>query len=77
MAFKSYCWSVGTTSFRVKQLNYKIEKQLQMLKRLYFENDGSSWGVDLQLKYYEIMLDEGFVEGMPDRPEKDARQKCI
>lgn len=75
MAFKSYCWSVGTTSFRVKQLNYKIEKQLQMLNRLYSENDGSSWNVDLQLKYYEIMLDEGFVEGMPDRPEKDARQK--
>jgi hypothetical protein len=75
MAFKSYCWSVGTTSFRVKQLNYKIEKQLQMLNRLYSENEGSSWDVDLQLKYYEIMLNEDFVEGMPDRPEKDARQK--
>ena len=33
MAFKSYSWSIGTTSFRVSQLNYKIERQLQLLKQ--------------------------------------------
>ena len=32
--FQSYCWSLGTTSFRVKDLNFKIEKQLQILKAL-------------------------------------------
>jgi hypothetical protein len=75
MSFKSYCWSVGTTSFRVKQLNYKIEKQLQMLKRLYVENPTGKWDVELQHKYYKVMLAEHFVEGMPNRPDKDARQK--
>lgn len=38
MAFKSYSWSTGTTSFRVSQLNYKIEKQLQLLKLFWNEN---------------------------------------
>ena len=32
MAFKSYSWAIGTTSFRTSQLNYKIERQLQLLK---------------------------------------------
>ena len=35
MAFKSYSWSIGTTSFRVSQLNYKIESQLQLLKEFW------------------------------------------
>ena len=35
MAFKSYSWSIGTTSFRVSQLNYKIERQLQLLKEFW------------------------------------------
>ena len=36
--FQSYCWSLGTTSFRVKDLNFKIERQLQILKELWNEN---------------------------------------
>ena len=39
MAFQSYCWSLGTTSFRVQNLNYKIEKQLQYLKELWRETE--------------------------------------
>ena len=35
IAFKSYSWSIGTISFRVSQLNYKIERQLQLLKEFW------------------------------------------
>lgn len=43
MAFKSYSWSIGTTSFRVSQLNYKIERQLQLLKQFWNDNPNVSW----------------------------------
>ena len=32
--FKTYSWGYGTTSFRVSELKYKIEKQLILLKEL-------------------------------------------
>ena len=32
--FKTYSWCYGTTSFRVSELKYKIEKQLILLKEL-------------------------------------------
>ena len=31
ISYKSYCWVVGTTSFRTNQLNRKIELQLGYL----------------------------------------------
>ena len=30
--YKSYCWSLGTTSFRMVEFNRKIEKQLEFLR---------------------------------------------
>ena len=30
-AYKSYCWSLGTTSFRMVEFNRKIEEQLKLL----------------------------------------------
>lgn len=39
IGFKSYCWCLGTTSFRVKDLNFKIEQQLSMLKKLWESSD--------------------------------------
>ena len=52
--FQSYCWSLGTTSFRVKDLNFKIERQLQILKELWDENPEINWnGNDvIQEEYY-------------------------
>ena len=52
--FQSYCWSLGTTSFRVKDLNFKIERQLQILKELWNENPEINWnGNDsIQEEYY-------------------------
>ena len=35
--YKSYCWVVGTTSFRTAKLNLKIEEQLLLLDEFYNE----------------------------------------
>ena len=43
MAFQSYCWSLGTTSFRVQNLNYKIERQLQLLNVLWSDRSNIGW----------------------------------
>ncbi len=77
MAFKSYSWSIGTTSFRVSQLNYKIERQLQLLKQFWNENPNIDWKNNntLQSKYYYFMKDNNFVMGVANRPDKDAREK--
>lgn len=75
--FQSYCWSLGTTSFRVKDLNFKIERQLQILKELWNENPEINWnGNDaIQEEYYNKMLQKGFITGEANNKSKDARQK--
>ena len=55
MAFQSYCWNLGTTSFRVQNLNYKIERQLQMLNELWSDRINITWDGITQEKYYNIM----------------------
>lgn len=75
MAFQSYCWNLGTTSFRVQNLNYKIERQLQMLNELWSDRSNITWDGITQEKYYNIMHKEGFVTGDAQRKDKDARQK--
>ena len=75
MAFQSYCWNLGTTSFRVQNLNYKIERQLQMLNELWSSKENKIWDYFTQEKYYNIMHGEGFVTGDAQRKDKDARQK--
>ena len=56
--FQSYCWSLGTTSFRVKDLNFKIERQLQILKELWNENPeiNSNGNDSIQEEYYNKNL---------------------
>lgn len=75
--FQSYCWSLGTTSFRVKDLNFKIERQLQILKELWEENPNVNWkGNDnIQEEYYNKMLQKNFISGEAQNKPKDARQK--
>lgn len=75
MAFQSYCWNLGTTSFRVQNLNYKIERQLQMLNELWSDRSNITWDGITQEKYYNIMHKEGLVTGDAQRKDKDARQK--
>ena len=75
--FQSYCWSLGTTSFRVKDLNFKIEKQLQILKELWNENQNVRWNGNnsIQEEYYNKMLQKNFITGEANNKPKDARQK--
>lgn len=75
--FQSYCWSLGTTSFRVKDLNFKIERQLQILEELWTENPNAKWNGnnDIQETYYNKMLEEQFITGEANNKSKDARQK--
>jgi hypothetical protein len=32
ISFKSYCWSIGTTSYRTKEFNANIERQLALIE---------------------------------------------
>ena len=75
--FQSYCWSLGTTSFRVKDLNFKIERQLQILKELWDENPEINWNGNnsIQEEYYNKMLQKEFITGEANNKPKDARQK--
>ncbi len=79
MSYKSFCWVLGTTSFRTDQLNRKIELQLRYLDQ--FWSDGKmasqSWSRNsrLQAAYYKFLKQNGFVEGSASRPAKDAREK--
>lgn len=75
MAFKSYSWSIGTTSFRTSQLNYKIERQLQLLKEFWNENTNAIWDNNTQEKYYNYLKENNFLEGDANIPDKDAREK--
>lgn len=74
--FKSYCWSVGTTSFRMKNFNYNIELQLMYLKEFFSsdKNKNRAWK-ECQKDYYNFLKEKGFVKGDAGNPEKDARQK--
>lgn len=77
--YKSYCWCLGTTSFRTKNFNRKIEEQLSLLKNFFDirENSQQNWENNsrLQEKYYLYMQEKGFVTGDAQRKDKDARQK--
>lgn len=81
ISFKSYCWCLGTTSFRTKEFNKKIEEQLDLLeqfwnlpqnvdKNLQWEGNNA-----LQTDYYDFLNARGFVSGEAQRPDKDAREK--
>ncbi|MEG0361820.1 MAG: AlwI family type II restriction endonuclease [Longicatena sp.] len=76
--FKSYCWSIGTTSFRMKYFNLMIEEQLRLLK-IFFEkkeNKNKQWSdVELQSEYYDFLKCNNFIKGEANNKAKDARQK--
>ena len=78
-AYKSFCWTLGTTSFRTDNFNQTIEKQLSLLNRFWekTENFGQDWEAnnDLQSRYYDFMKAEGFVDGNAGNKPKDAREK--
>lgn len=77
--YKSFCWSVGTTSFRTKDFNKTIEEQLQLLNEFWKNpaNSNEKWedNVPLQKRYYAFLKSKGFLSGEAGRPDKDAREK--
>ncbi|MEY8337712.1 AlwI family type II restriction endonuclease [Lachnospiraceae bacterium 62-35] len=76
--FKSYCWSLGTTSFRTKNFSQKIERQLEFLSEFWQEkeNRGQSWerNSELQGRYHDFIKARGFVAGDAKNKPKDARE---
>lgn len=74
--YKSFCWSIGTTSFRTVNFNLNIEKQLALLAEFKSvpQNIGKSWQ-ELQRAYYKFMQKNKFVKGDAPNSEKDAREK--
>lgn len=79
IGFKSYCWAIGTTSYRTDKFNMSIEMQMKLLKefRNLPENKGKLWTGNnkFQAEYYEFLKSNGFVKGAAPRPDKDAREK--
>ncbi len=77
--YKSFCWGLGTTSFRTKNFNKTIEKQLELLDEFWKkpENTAKSWASNnvLQEKYYDFMQEKKFVVGDAKNKPKDAREK--
>lgn len=76
--YQSFCWVIGTTSFRTAKLNLKIEAQLLLLDEFYNEvikKSSWNWNNELQEKYYDFMKDRDFLIGDAKRKDKDAREK--
>lgn len=76
--YQSFCWVIGTTSFRTAKLNLKIEAQLLLLDEFYNEvikESSWNWNKELQEKYYDFMKDRAFLTGEAKRKDKDAREK--
>ena len=78
-SYKSFCWALGTTSFRTENFNKTIEQQLSLLDAFWKreENRGELWEANnaLQARYYDFMKSMGFVEGDASNKPKDAREK--
>ena len=77
--YRSFCWSLGTTSFRTKRFNKTIEEQLKLLREFWNipSNSSLSWSgnAELQTKYYDFMKKNNFVDGDANNKPKDAREK--
>ena len=78
-AYKSFCWALGTTSFRTEHFNKTIEQQLSLLNEFWQldENRNQLWEANnaLQSRYYDFMKEKGFVDGNASNKPKDAREK--
>lgn len=79
IGFRSYCWSIGTTSYRTDKFNMSIEMQMALLKEFWElpANRGRVWTGNnaFQAEYYNFLKSKNFVKGEAPRPDKDAREK--
>ena len=79
IAYKSFCWALGTTSFRTTEFNKRVERQLKLIK-LFWNNEENAkqcWAGNtrLQIKYYDFLQSNSFVDGNALNKAKDAREK--
>ena len=77
LKYKSFYWCLGTTSFRTKNFNKKIEQQLSLLRDFWTleENIGKDWEDKTQIDYYDYLHRIGFISGDAKNKAKDAREK--
>lgn len=75
ISYKSYCWSIGTTSFRMKNFNKKIEQQLRLLNNFWKLYPNELWNENIQITYYNYILKNNFIVGNAPNKAKDAREK--
>lgn len=79
IAYEGISWTLGNTSFRTKELNKKIEWQLELLENFWSkpENQAKKWkgNESLQQMYYKYLWENNFTVGNASRPAKDAREK--
>lgn len=88
LAYSSFFWSLGTTSFRTKEFNYSIEKQLACLDEFWKIPEYSSQGwekkymapgqadiYEIKNRYYDFMRDRGLTTGDDPIKYKAAREK--
>lgn len=88
LAYSSFFWSLGTTSFRTKEFNYSIEKQLACLDDFWKipENSNQGWEkkymahgqvdiYDIKNRYYDFMRERGLTTGDDSIKYKAAREK--
>ncbi len=88
LSYSSFFWSLGTTSFRTKEFNYSIEKQLACLDDFWKipENSNQGWEkkcmapgqkdiYDIKNRYYDFMRERGLTVGDDAIKYKAAREK--
>lgn len=89
LAYNTFVWNFGTTSFRTKQMNFSIEKQLELLSEFWKDEGNSKCGwekeyllpnqpydiYEIKNRYYDFMRYNGFTTGDDKIKYKAARQK--
>lgn len=89
LAYNSFVWNFGTTSFRTKQMNFSIERQLELLSEFWKDEENAKCGwekeyllpnqpygiYEIKNRYYDFMRDNGFITGDDKIKYKAARQK--
>lgn len=89
LAYNSFVWNFGTTSFRTKYMNFSIEKQLELLSKFWEDENNAKCGwekeyllpnqpygiYEIKNRYYDFMRVHGFTTGDDKIKYKAARQK--
>ena len=79
LKYKSFYWCLGTTSFRTKNFNKRIEQQLALLHDFWSqeENASKTWEENngIQNAYYDFLQKVEFISGNAPNKSKDAREK--